>query len=166
MIRFFLGASPLPSLFSLSAAGLSGADFAGAAFSPPAAGAVFSFTEGSSLRGFSSAIDCFSSPTAFAALSPEEENSFLTSAIASSSIELCATFTSYPLACRKSISSLLFLSNSFASSCTFIFAILTTSNYSESPKCFRIEFANPSSVSARTDLSSLPIECPSAAFVP
>ena len=46
------------------------------------------------------------------------------SPMASSSMELCATFTSYPLPCKKAMISLLCTSSSSASLNTFIFAML------------------------------------------
>ena len=194
MIFFFLGASPLPaSGFLFSAFGL-GCPFPSAfppsAFASfPAAAAFFPSSVDTAVSAFtvvpafsvsltavcsgfgpaSAAFTLLSSAAPAAAPPPAPDAApppkcLRTSAIASSSTELCAAFTSYPLSCKKATSSLLCLSSSFASSCTFIFAMLTTSNYFESTKCFRIESANPASVTARQERSSLPIACPSISF--
>jgi hypothetical protein len=126
----FSAFDPLSAFGSFSA-GFSAPDFFPVFGSFPAAG---SFSAGS--------FSCFGF---FAAGSPEVwtsfalfPNAFRTSCAASSSMELCAALASIPFSCKKLNISLLCLSSSLASSCTFIFAM-------------------PSSISAASGFTSLPI---------
>ncbi len=69
----------------------------------------------------------FEGAAAFASpLGAPPPNAFRTSRAASSSTELCAAFASTPFPCRKLRISLFCTSNSFASSCTLIFAMLSS----------------------------------------
>jgi hypothetical protein len=107
----------------------------GSAF--PALDPVFS-DFGSVFSTFVSAFPVFVSAFSFSALEPVfptfisllrgsfvplPPNALRTISAAASSIELWATFASIPFSCKNLRISLLCLSNSLASSCTFIFAI-------------------------------------------
>ncbi len=162
---FFLTGS---SAFVLPSAGLfpaclsPEAFFSGTGFSPVTFSADTLFSTPASIV-FSAFSTCFCPLSSFL-------NRPRTRSIASSSMELCAAFTSIPFSFRYVIISLLCISSSLASSCTFIFAIYYSPSYSRSASVssirFRIESASPLSVMARFTRISFPIACPNASLFP
>ena len=95
-------------------------------------------------------------------------NAFFTISICASSTELIWLFTSTPFLFKNSTISLLCLFNSFANSYIFCFAIYsaTSALISASFSLFSIDFANPSSVTAREARNCFPMECPRSSLVP
>ncbi len=113
--------------------------------------------------GFSAEAGAFAAGFSWAA----PERAFLTISSCSPVNVLIWLFTSIFFSVRNWIISLLFLFNSFASSCT-LFDILTTSLFYVccSISCFFTAFANPSSNNAREVLCSLPMAWPNSSASP
>ncbi len=140
---FFLGIS---SGFAFSDAGLfSGAPFPAPAFSALSSFSIFVFSAADVFcTAFLSTGTSVAAAVSFAAFPgsfPPVLKCPLTRAIASSSMELCAAFTSIPFSFRYVMISLLCISNSFASSCTFIFAIYCSPSYSQTLRFLFVSLA-------------------------
>ncbi len=119
IVFFFLGASPAPASAGLAGfpvpfpAAFAASSFPGILTTSSFVGSFFFVSSSAGAREAAFSVPLF---TFF-------PNAARTSSDADSSMELCAAFASIPFPCRKPNISLLCTSNSFASSCTFIFAM-------------------------------------------